>query len=220
MSEQDAQEIHDDYRIAVYSDTPLARAARIGALLARLGTIPEGDEGASDFEQWCLDTLTVICSGHLRNIALHPNRNAVQRRDVVGTSLSETPFWRRLRDDYDVRQVVFEVKNYSDLDAEDFRQVLSYLSGEYGRLAFIICRDDALEPRKGRELDWVRELHATHHKLIVKLPAKWLARLLGKLRSPQKHDAVTEQFSNLLDAYVRLYLVGQGATSLRRARRR
>ena len=218
LAPEEAREIHDEYDIAVVSATPEVREARIGALIARLGQTPEGTEGAPDFEQWCLDSLRIVCSGHLRNIILHPNSNALQRRDVVGTNLGETAFWRRLREDYAVRQVIFEAKNYADLSADDYRQVLSYLHGEYGRLAFVITRDEAVEPRTGRDLDWIRELFFTKQVLVVKLTGKWLARLLGKLRSPQKHDAVTDQFSSLLDSYTRLYLAGQGASPQRKRR--
>jgi hypothetical protein len=53
---------------------------------------------------------------------LHPNKAGVQRRDVVATNVGESPFWRRIYQDYGTRQVIFEVKNYEALTADDFRQ--------------------------------------------------------------------------------------------------
>jgi hypothetical protein len=42
---------------------------------------------------------------------LKANGNASARRDIVATNEAIKGFWKRIRDDYGTRMVVFEVKN-------------------------------------------------------------------------------------------------------------
>ncbi|MEZ1439166.1 hypothetical protein QVM41_23140 [Pseudomonas shirazica] len=108
--------------------------------------------------------------------------------------------------DYKCRQVVFDAKNYKDLGPSEYRQLQSYLVGNYGKLGLIINRDLDENLHNGKDLDWVKELYQGHGSLIVKLPAKFLCKHLQKLRSPEKHDAIDKQMNSLLDTYERNYL--------------
>lgn len=206
MAEQQAQDIYDEYEIRVTSNTPVLRSVQIGRLIAELNTIPEGQKGWSAFEDWSFQALRTVLAGHLRNFEMRANKNALQRRDILATNHGETLSWRRILEDYKSRQVIFEIKNYSELTTEDFRQMLSYLTGDYGQCGFFITRAKNDDLTKGRELDWVRELYKDNKVLAVKLSAKTLSSLLSKLRSPQKHDAVDKQLNAILDRYIRLYM--------------
>ena len=73
-------------------------------------------------------------------------------------------------------------------------------------LGLLVTRDDVDSLRAGAELDWVREIYTTDKKLIVRLSYKFFLKLLGKLRNPEKHDAVDSALSSLLDTYERRYL--------------
>jgi hypothetical protein len=206
ISPSEGTEINDEYEIKVASITPKIRNARLGKVMTDCAAIPPGSEGSADFEQWCLNALKICFAGKLGNIALHPNADSVSRRDVVGTNYAKSILWSRIEKDYSARQVIFEVKNYEVLTPEDYRQVLSYLTGAYGNLAFVITRSSNIELERGRELDWFKEMYNGHGKTIVKLTAKFLSDVLAKLRSPQKHDAGDHALSGLLDTYQRLYL--------------
>jgi len=201
-----ADDIHDEYDIEVSSFSEEQRKQRIGALLQELNSIPEGIEGAVDFEAWALKAIKILFATNLTNIELHANKNGLQQRDIVATNLADTPVWKRVLTDYQTRQVVFEIKNYKNLGANEYRQVNSYLFKDYGRLAFIINRDHSENLEKHKELVWVKELYDNHNKLVIKLPSKFLERHLSKMRSPQKHDEVNKQLSKLIDQYVRIYL--------------
>lgn len=214
-----AEEIYDEYDIEVSSETPEQRAKRIGSIISRLENIPTGKEGASEFEEWCLQAIKIVFAGALRNAALHPNKNSTQRRDIVATNLSETRVWKRIYEDYKARQVIFEVKNYIDLAGDEYRQMHSYLTGDYGKLGFIICRGFNEDLKKGKELDWMKEMFNGHRVLIVKLTGKFFCSLLSKLRSPQKHDAPDKALNHILDTYTRLY-IGGSSTSSRSAKSR
>lgn len=215
--EPSTSEIYDEYDVTVTSETPEQRSRSIGRLEAELRTIELGVEGAVNFEKWCLKVIKVLFPAGLRNIELNANKDALQRRDVVGTNHGTTDFWRRIREDYETRQVVFEVKNFESIERAEFRQVLSYLTNDYGNIGFIITRGGDVNLRKDRELAWVRELKHGHGKTVVLLPDVFLVRLLQKIRNPAKHDAAEEALDKLLDTYVRTYF-GEGAPRKKKRR--
>jgi len=212
LNPEEATEINDEYEIKVSSVTPEIRSARLGRLITEYTTIPEGAEGAGDFENWCLDALKICFAGRLDNIALHPNKGSVNRRDLVGTNLAQTTFWKRVEKDYNSRQVVFEVKNYSAPTLEDYRQIQSYMSGAYGNIAFLICRHWSVNlENDSKDLSWIKTIYGDHRKVIVKLTAKFISDILSKLRNPRKHDAGDNALGTLLDIYERLYFGQQAA---------
>jgi hypothetical protein len=93
-------------------------------MISEFDRMPVGDAAASDFEEWCLRAIQVVFAVQLANIELHPNGAAVQRRDVVGRNLTQSPFWKRVHEDYGVRQVIFEIKNFRELGPDEYRQML------------------------------------------------------------------------------------------------
>lgn len=203
--EQLAEEIFDEYEITIYSADADQRSQILGRAISALPGIPSGSEGATEFEEWCFQAISFCFSYHLTNVALHPNRNAKQRRDVVATNSGTSTTWKRIQQDYRTRQVIFEVKNYETLGVEEFRQVHGYLGREYGKLGFIICRSSSIE-LTGSEASSFREFYKSESSsMIVKITANWLVNALSKLRSPQKHDFADVQLSKLLDEYVRVY---------------
>ena len=206
LEPDEAEQINDEYEIKVTSVSPEIRSQRIGALIAELGSIEEGRGHAEEFEQWVLIAIQTVFAGHLSNIERKANGNAVQRRDIVGTNLAKSHVWHRIEKDYEVRHVVFDAKNYKSVGRDEYRQMSTYLHGQYGRLGFLVTRDDDDSLRAGAELDWVREIYTTDKKLIVRLSYKFFLKLLGKLRNPEKHDAVDSALSSLLDTYERRYL--------------
>ena len=199
--------IHDEYDVEVSSETPEIRHRTIGRIMNELDSIALEAEGAAAFESWCKTALEILLIKSLRNFELHPNSIATQRRDIVATNISQNDPWSHIYSHYGTRQVIFEIKNIDrDLGPSEFRQIYSYLCGEYGRLAFIVTRGKSIDLRKGAELDWVKELYHNHKVVIIKISGPWLKSLLSKIRSPQKHDAASQAFSGLLDRYQRLYL--------------
>lgn len=202
---EEAEEIHDEYEIEVTSESKGIRSKRIETLIQELSKIKEGKSGAYDFESWCVNAIKIIFAGALCNVEAHPNKNALQQRDVVATNLEESKFWKRVLNDYKTRQVIFEIKNYKDLSATEYRQINSYLCNDYGTFAFIVTRAANNNLEKGRELNWARELYSDHKKIAVILSCKFLEKHLKKLRNPQKHDALDKELNSLLDTYVRRY---------------
>lgn len=198
---------YDELKIDVAPVGVEQRHQRLDLLIGEFAAIAAGDADAGKFEAWCQSVIRIIYSGALTNVELHPNGAAVQRRDVVARNTGNRPAWRRILQDYEVRQVIFEIKNYeADLGPNEFRQMASSLKNSHGRLGFIINRSKSLNLEgKGKELDWVREIWEDN-KLIIKLNADHLLKMLTKVRAPQKHDEPDTSLDGLLDRYERLYL--------------
>lgn len=207
MQQGEAEEIYDEYEITIESHSGEQRKRLLGQLISELNSIPLGQLGADQFEDWCKRAIEIVFARQLTNIQLRANANATQRRDVVGTNQGGG-VWKRILEDYKTRQVIFEVKNYEGIGVDEFRQVFGYLGKEYGNFALIVCRDHDAGLRKGAELDAFREFY-NKGAMIIKFPASQLVTILSKLRSPEKFDAGELAIERLLDTYVRLYASGQ-----------
>jgi hypothetical protein len=214
-----AEQIFDEYEITIHSQSAEQRATRLGQIISELTTIPLGHDGASRFEEWCKRAIEIAFAQELTNIQLHPNKSAVQRRDIVATNQGTKGFWKRIRDDYETRQVIFEVKNFEEIGIDEYRQMNGYLTREYGKLGFIICRDKQPGLHKGRELEAFREFYF-QGKVIVKVTAASLTSILSKLRSPAKTNAGDVALDNQLDTHIRTYANGQSDSSTAQPRKK
>jgi hypothetical protein len=168
-----------------------------------------GTGGAAEFEDWCKRSIELIFAGELTNVRLKPNGNASARRDIVATNEATKGFWKRIREDYGTRMVVFEIKNYEKLTMEEYRQCHSYLGKEYGKFAIIICRDKMKELSKESEMGAFREFYNKDGSDILKVTANAMVQALSKIRSPQKFDAADVIFSRHLDTHITMYANGQ-----------
>ena len=202
-----SHEIHDDFEIQVESVSQEQRNRKIGQLISRLQGIQPGNEDAGEFAQWCLDAIRICFAGDLRNIEHHQGRCSGDRRDVIANNVADNGFWREVLNKHSARQVIFAVKNYEHLTAEDYKELSACLTGNYGKLGFVITRSENKEPDKERDLQWIREIYKNNdNRLIIVLSYKWLTAFLEKVRNPQKHDAIDKALRKVLRSYERIYL--------------
>lgn len=122
---------------------PLA-SATLRAKFRELRDLPTGRSDGADrrFEDLAADLLTSL---------LYPTLEFAQSRvrtasgshirDLIFYNDGKTPFWRDLRERYDARQPVFELKNVTALDAEHVNQLFRYLDAEFGRLGILVTRN-------------------------------------------------------------------------------
>ena len=122
-----AEQIFDEYEITIHSLSTEQRSTKLGQLISELGNLSLGPDDASTFEEWCKRAIEIAFAKELTNIELHPNKSAVQRRDVVATNQGIHGFWKRILKDYGTRQVIFEVKNFEEIGVEEYRQMYGYL---------------------------------------------------------------------------------------------
>jgi hypothetical protein len=198
-------QIYDDNQPTGTTDLSDLRTKRIGQIVSKLPMMEEGIEHAAPFEEWALQAIQILFSGKLTNAELKPNGDAIQRRDIVATNNATMGFWKRIREDFNSRQIVFEIKNFSALKIDNFRQALSYSGTHYGTFITIIYRNqnEGLSPV---ERGWVQEFWHNHHVLIFLLPAQILSRCISKLRTKQRFEYSEKLFEKRLDTYLRSYL--------------
>ena len=212
-------EIHDEYEAKAEPEAQDIRTRQLGSLISELSNVPVGPEGAARFEEWVFRSIRILFQGALMNPELKPNKNAIQRRDIVATNMAQSGFWRRIFEDYQSRQVIFEVKNYADLKFEDYRQALSYMTNQYGRFLILVCRSGA-ETVGGTEQGWIKTMYHEHERVILTLPAMTLARCLRKVRNAKRLSYSEEQLSKRLDLFERSYLSLEHRPSSRRRKKK
>jgi len=181
------------------------RTRRLGQVLEELPQIEIGHAGASAFEDWVLRAVRMLFAGKLMNTQFKPNSGNVQQRDVVATNVAQTGFWRRVFEDYESRQVTVEVKNYIEIGRDDFRQMLSYLSGAYGRFGIIVYRTES-EGMTDKERAWLQEIWHEHKRIVFTVPISMVRRFISKLRTVRKHDYTDAALNKRLDTFERSYV--------------
>lgn len=205
-SEELLIQINDECEVTSTSETADLRLQRLGRMPEELSHIALGQNGSRSFEIWAQRAVRVLFSGSLSNIELKSNPStALNQRDVVATNSAKGGFWRRIYDDYQSRQVIFECKNYEEVTPEDFRQVLDYSTGEYGKFVVIVRRGNS-EALTENEKDRTRALFFEHKRLILILPAPIFVLCIRKLRTPKKYDYAEFAISKHMDWIVRSVL--------------
>jgi hypothetical protein len=174
-----AEEIQDYFDL-LFSGPGFERKVVADELVRSLQAIPEGSEGATRFHRWVADAIALIFADDLERVRMHPNGNAVERRDIVATNAHRNLFWRLLYWHYRVSMPVFEAKNYPDPGCDAFRQVYSYLARhEHGEVGFLVARkiDCKLEEAT---LKHFREFYNVHRpgKLVIFVPSAMLVKCL------------------------------------------
>lgn len=198
-------EIYDDYAVHYNPELDDLRTKQLGRFATQLSDVPQGDKFADKFEEWVLRCVKILFAGSLVNPELHPNGDATQRRDVVATNMAQAGSWHRVLTDYGSRQIVIEAKDYASLKPEDYRQMLSYTSGDYGRFCMIVSRSEN-DGLTDNERSWVQEMHHEHKRIILIVPAKTLMRCARKMRNTARWDYVEKVLGKILDTYTRSYL--------------
>jgi hypothetical protein len=114
--EATAIQVNDEYAVPPTGPAIDIRLQRLGRMPEELSGILSGHPGSGKFEGWVLRAVRLLLSGQLTNIDLKPNPNsALSQRDVVGTNATISSFWKRVYEQYDALQVIFECKNYDEV---------------------------------------------------------------------------------------------------------
>ena len=114
-------------------------------------------------------------------------------------------FWRRILEDFKARQVLIEVKNYESLRPEDYRQALSYMTSEHGKLGIVVYRTEQ-EGVSANGRTWLQEVYHEHNRIVFTLPVSLLSKGVAKMRNPGRFDWIDRQLNKRLDRFQRNYL--------------
>jgi hypothetical protein len=142
---------------------PLA-IATLSNKVRRLSKLALGTPGARDYE---------ILVDDILSSALYPELEFAesQVRTVSGTHIRDLLFYndgktewtKGLRDDYGAKQLVFELKNVKELEAEHVNQLYRYLDADFGRLGILVSRKEP-PPSVRRN---IVDLHSSKRVAIV-----------------------------------------------------
>ena len=198
-------EVHDDYQTSFSPEAADIRTRMLGQLVADFPRMTMGQEGARNFEDWVFRAVKILFSGSLHNPQLQPSRDSVSQRDIVATYMAVGGFWRRVRDDFDARQVVFEVKNFAELRPDDYRQAQSYAGKQYGRFVIIVSRSEE-EGLSENERSSIQECWTQKETLLFLIPGRVLSRCISKMRKASRMDYAENLLNKRLDTFQRSYL--------------
>lgn len=201
-------EIRDEYDIEVSSKTPEIRKRRIGQIVAGLHSIPEGDSGILQFEQWCCQAISILFVAGLTNVELTAAQENTNQRNVTARNTGSTEVWKTILKRFNSKKTLFAVRNQNEIQRAQYEQVLNFIEPDHGNLAFLITREKDETLHRDNDLGWTKEIYLSSKILIIKLTASWLEKFLCKARNPQKHDAADVALAGLVERYLKNYLVG------------
>ena len=85
--------------------------------------------------------------------------------------------------------------------------------------AVIVSRPQSELPTR-KEIDWVREMSVRHDRVMLLVPASFLARAISKLRNPKRYDYADDKLGQRMDTFVRSYLELPQTSSFRKPKKR
>lgn len=110
-------------------------------LIGRLAAIPSGTKGSSEYQRTVFEILNLLFEPDLTDGQLEEETHLhTERRDIVYTNESYSPFLSYVRDTYKSFLLLFECKNVAALEIDHINQVATYLGANLGLLGFIVTR--------------------------------------------------------------------------------
>ncbi|MEG2265241.1 MAG: hypothetical protein RSC68_13000 [Acinetobacter sp.] len=133
------EDLPENYRFNQYKE-------ELNQTLEDLKTLPLGNAGAKQFEEIVGKIIQLCFFRSLTNIQPRVrNNDGSEIRDWIASNRASGGFWEIIRDLYDAGQIVWECKNYENLDASDFHQVQYYFSSAFGRFGVIAFRGSEIK---------------------------------------------------------------------------
>jgi hypothetical protein len=119
---------------------------RLTQLLDNLSSLPKGEASASEYEDVVGDVVKLCFFHSLVNVEAKV-RDVEGRviRDWIAANRASIGFWEMIRLRYGATQIIWECKNYAELQASDFHQCLYYMTQEIGRFAVLCFRGEVKE---------------------------------------------------------------------------
>ena len=143
---------------------------QLAVLHEDLKTLPHGNESSSRFEEIVGTVIKLCFFRSLTNV--EPKSRAVDQRvirDWVAANHASDGFWELVRQRYNATQVIWECKNYGDLEASDFHQVSYYINDKIGRFVVLAFRGTE---RKKHYFEHVRRIAEKDGGLLLLLTQK------------------------------------------------
>lgn len=125
----------------LFKQIPIVSAKKT---LSSIINLPSGKTDNSDkkFESLIARLMTSLMYPHL-DFAQEQSRieSGSQIRDLIFYNNYSYPFLKEIYNDYDCKQIVFEMKNVQEVTREHINQLNRYLSNQFGRFGIIVTRN-------------------------------------------------------------------------------
>jgi hypothetical protein len=142
--------------------------ARIEQLSMELATLPQGKPTAGQFEDLIGEVIKLCFFRSLSNVQPRVrNVGGTVIRDWMASNRASAGFWAIVRDKWAATQVIWECKNYADLQADDFQQVTCYMNELAGRFVIMVCRNPS--PLSQHTFEQVRRVYQQAKGLVLVL---------------------------------------------------
>jgi hypothetical protein len=167
---------------------------RLRELITQVKQLPNGRDGASQFEILVGEVLKLCFFRVLFNVEPQVrDADGVVRRDWIASNRAQAGFWETVRQRFQATQVVFECKNYEELEASDFQQAAYYMTSHAGKLVFIVFRGET----KNHYYQHIKRIHSSNDGIIILLNDRDLLVFLRQALNGKTKD------DHLLDRYDR-----------------
>lgn len=114
---------------------------KLQKLIDDLKTLPCGKNDAGNFENIIGDIIRLCFFRSLTNVEPKSrNVDGIVIRDWIAANRAQSGFWEMIRHRYNATQVIWECKNYEELNADDFHQTNYYINREIGKFSVIAFR--------------------------------------------------------------------------------
>jgi hypothetical protein len=118
--------------------------SRIEQIEEDLGSLPFGAGiAAGQFECIVGEVIKLCFFRSLTNAEMRSRDNSgTVVRDWIAANVASCGFWEMIRNRYQATQIVWECKNYQDVDSADFQQVAYYMTKEIGNFCVLVYRGE------------------------------------------------------------------------------
>jgi hypothetical protein len=148
--ERSFEDCHGD---PLFSQIPVVSAKR---KLAEIKKLPTGKTDAADvaYEKAIGELLPSLFYPHLDFAALQSRtETGAVIRDLIFYNTQDTPFLKELRDDYEARQIVFEMKNVAEVSRDHVGQLNRYMTDSLGKFGVLVTRHALKKARMQSTID-------------------------------------------------------------------
>lgn len=139
----------------------------------QLRKIKTGTTSASDFETIVGEVIKLCFYRSQTNVEPHARTvNGVAIRDWITSNRASDGFWQVVREKYDATQVIWECKNTTSLQAEDFHQIDYYLNSSGGRFGIMVFRGTEIKESYLRHIQRIASKNSSKPRLVLLLTEK------------------------------------------------
>lgn len=159
----------------------------VDALLTELDTIPAGRDGEKAYETLIGRMIELCFYRSLCNVS--PQSRDVDHRvirDWIASNRANSGFWEVVRARYDATQVIWECKNFDELNAGVFHQIGYYLNDKIGRFGLVCFRGQDM---KDHYYDHLKRLADNDKKFVLILTERDIKTFLRQARKQRVKES-------------------------------